>query len=296
MSATDQDLARWVEDTTAGHVPGRQILDFLGWLIAGPDRVRAVHADGRLCAVGVVIDTCDSAADCAELNLFVGERAPARVLPELLAWGEAVAMRGPRTQLDVPLHNGAGVRPEALTAAGFAFAYALWGMTASPAPRPPEGDASTLASPLPGFSWREVTPDLLPALHRTTARAFADVPGSFVPPLPMFIERCLTTPASPCLRHVLTDGEMVAAFVRVERRGSTGIVASLGREPALRAHGLGASALGEALRLLAAWGVADAALDVAAVNRDALSLYERHGFRAVTEQQVWRKPLARGVV
>lgn len=279
-------LAHWVEDTTAGAMPAGQVRDVLLKLVSGPECVRAVYADGRLCAIGVVIDTCDSAADCAELNVFVGAQAPEDTLAMLLAWGEAVAARGPRVCLDVPLTHGACVRPEVLSAAGFAFAYALWSMHAAPlAPTPTGGER------LPGFSWRALTPALAPALHRTTARAFADVPGSFVPPLEMFIERCRTDTAAH--RRVLTDGARVAAFLRLEHDGALGRVASLGRDPDFRARGLGASAMGEALRWMAGAGCTAAELEVAATNRAALSLYEGFGFAATREMPVFRKPLAR---
>lgn len=279
-------LADWVEDTTAGAMPAGQVRDVLLKLVSGPECVRAVHVEGRLCAVGVVIDTCDSAADCAELNVFVGARAPGDTLAMLLAWGEGVAARGPRSCVDVPLTPGAGVRPAVLTEAGFAFAYALWSMHADPLPRPP-----VVPEALAGFDWRALDPELAPALHRTTARAFADVPGSFVPSLEMFVERCRTDTSAH--RRVLTDGVDVAAFLRLERHGALGRVASLGREPTLRARGLGASAMREALRWLTEGGCTAAELEVAATNRAALALYEGFGFAATREMQVFRKPLAR---
>jgi ribosomal protein S18 acetylase RimI-like enzyme len=279
-------LAHWVEDTTAGAMPAGQVRDVLLKLVSGPECVRAVYTDGRLCAVGVVIDTCDSAADCAELNVFVGARAPADTLAQLLVWGEGVAARGPRSCVDVPLTFGAGVRPEVLEAAGFGFAYALWSMHAEPLPLP-----ASVPEALPGFAWRSLTPELAPALHRTTARAFADVPGSFVPPLEMFVERCRTDTSAE--RRVLTDGARVAAFLRLERDGVLGRVASLGREPEYRARGLGACALREGLAWLAAAGCTAAELEVAATNRAALLLYEGFGFQATREMPVFRKPLRR---
>lgn len=286
VAAEPAALAHWVEDTTAGAMPAGQVRDVLLKLVSGPECVRAVYAEGRLCAVGVVIDTCDSAADCAELNVFVGARAPEDTLAMLLAWGEAVAAKGPRACLDVPLTHGACVRPEVLEAAGFAFAYALWTMHADPLPRP-----TAAPETLAGFTWRALTPELAPALHRTTARAFADVPGSFVPPLEMFVERCRTDLTAA--RRVLTDGERVAAFLRLDRDGALGRVASLGRDPAFRARGLGTSALCEALTWLADAGCTVAELEVAAMNRAALSLYEGFGFVATREMPVFRKPLTR---
>jgi ribosomal protein S18 acetylase RimI-like enzyme len=195
-------------------------------------------------------------------------------------------VKGPRSCVDVPLTPGAGVRADMLDAAGFRFAYALWSMHADPLPRP-----APAAESLAGFAWRTLTPALAPALHRTTARAFADVPGSFVPPLGMFVERCTTDTSAE--RRVLTDGARVAAFLRLETHGALGRVASLGRDPEFRARGLGASALREALGWLAVAGCTRAELEVAATNRAALSLYEGFGFAATREMPVYRKPLVR---
>ena len=280
-------VAVFVHRVTGGGFPAALVRELVEGIVAGPHCVHVVGPEDAPRAVGLLVDTCDNASNCAELDVFVDPQTdvPARTA-QLLEWGAALAARGPRTCVEVPLHPG-GPDEATVRAVGYAYAQTLWGMRAVPLPGPPAHP------PLPsGFNWRELTPDLVPACHETTRLAFAQVPGAFVPTLEVFTARCADRTGGP--RRILTDGHRVAAFSRAAWRTGTdgaviGTVVSLGRHPDFKGQGLGPAALAEALRLLAAAGATSAELDVAARNTAALSLYERAGFVQETELRVFWK-------
>ncbi|MCK6576122.1 GNAT family N-acetyltransferase [Myxococcota bacterium] len=267
-------LAAFAARVTAGEVTAARARDLMTNLVAGPHAVRVLGGPAGVSAVGVLVDTCANAADAAELSVFAEASAGPQATRALVPWALSLAAQGPRTRLDVALYRG-GADREALADAGFLPAYTLHTMRA--APLPAEGSAASASiSPLPGFTWRPLAPDLVAALHETTALAFADVPGAFMPTLEMYRARCEAFPDA--IRALLTDGERVAAFVRCEIDGAAGEIASLGRHPDFRGAGLGPVTLAKGIELLRAAGAREATLEVAASNERALCIYEAAGF------------------
>jgi ribosomal protein S18 acetylase RimI-like enzyme len=275
--------AAFVARVTGGVVRTERALDLMENLVAGPEAVRVLGDPASPRALGVLVDTCANAADAAELNLFATRETRAEDTRTLVEWALALARRGPRSMMDVALYEG-GADREALTGAGFASAYTLHSMRLDPL-----RDAVPGGPPPSGFEWRDLTPELVPALYETTCLAFADVPGAFLPDLEAYRARCALFPNA--LRSLLTDGVRVAAFVRCEVSGDAGEVLSLGRHPAFRGAGLGRLVLARGLELLLAAGARSATLEVAAVNQRALRVYDAAGFVRTGSLEIVRRSI-----
>lgn len=282
----DERLA-FCDSHQGGSVPSSDIRSLLTDLISGPSSVLDL-ADGEGRAVlAVLVDGAANVADAAELALLGHRRGPAsEALAEAaLAWALARARQGPRTCLEVPGPEHGLFSAALLQRSGLAEAYQLHEMERPPSPPPAR-------PPLPaGMRMADIQPAWIPSLHEATSRAFATVPGAFVPPLPEFTTRTLTRPIPP---RVVLAGERVAGFVRVFLEPSgTGWIQTLGRHPDFSGAGLGPVLLAEGLHMLAERQAGPIRLEVAVENERALGLYQRAGFAVVRSTSTWRQRLVR---
>lgn len=269
-------IAAFLVEHSLGALSAAHIDDRLRSVIASP--AHAVGLGAPLRGAATLVDTCHNLDDAAELTLFANDTDAAATL---LTWGEALARRGPRSALEIPRWPRFGPTPALLAAAGYAPAYTLFTMR-----RP--GGAAPATRPLPaGFSWEDLSNATMDSYYQTVRLAFAEVPGAFIPDAALFAARAMAFPIRP---RALLCGGQVAGYLRVERDGDAGHIASLGRHPDYRGAGLGEHLIEEALRLLA--GVGTLVLEVAARNERALALYRRYGFRESASLEVWMKRLS----
>lgn len=274
----------------AGMTP-ELVVRMLHDLVRGPDAVLDVRADGARIAVAAVIDTCANADDSADLVLL-GQAAgglDAASVDALVAGAEDRVREGPRTILDVPLDPPRASWHTVLEARGYREAYAMFAMTR---PAEPARPAARVALP-PGWGWQRLGDEWLADYHRVVAAAFATVPGAHVPPLEEMVQAMKRRPHRP---SVLVGDGAVRAFADVSvhdtTEGRVGELRFLGRDPALRGHGLGDHIVLHAMAECLAGDVTRLELDVAARNRSALVLYERHGFQVVRQMPTLRRHLA----
>lgn len=251
----------------------------LGTMVSGPGSIIDLgDADGRI-LVAALVDTCTNATDAAEL-LLVGARAGAPDVAQftlLLDEAERSAAAGPRSSLEIALTPMVAPHAALLRRRGYAHAYDLCRMSVSL-------DGFTAAT---DPEWRDLDPSSVDAAHGLLLAAFAEVPGTGTPALAEFRRNAASSPAGS--RRILVLDGVAAAYVHVippEVPGGAGDVNVIAREPRYRGRGVGGRALGEALRRLRAAGAAAARLEVVAMNRTALALYERQGFRVDTRQVV----------
>jgi ribosomal protein S18 acetylase RimI-like enzyme len=130
------------------------------------------------------------------------------------------------------------------------------------------------------------------AAHALLRAAFAAVPGTGIPALDAFRARALAAPRGT-RRVLLADGR-VAAYLALSPPApgdATGSIDVAARDPRWRGRGIGDRILGEAVRQLAAAGARQATLEVVAVNRAALRLYERYGFTVASRRRVLSRAL-----
>lgn len=257
-------------------------------VISGPERVCDLWRDGERVAVAVLVDTCSTQGNAAELSIFAptGEHD---VLAALLDWAEQICAHGVRDNLDVPAWPGGGVDGPWLTAHGFAVGYLMHdlvrsaGAAAPPSPR----------APLPaGWAWRPLGEDLIASYHETVCAAFAELPGAYVSDLDSFARRALADEIPAELLCEPGEAPTVAAWIRVAARpGGEGELASLGRHPRHRGLGLGDHLVSRGIARLDELGVRQSMLEVAAVNTGAIALYQRHGYALHSTMAVYRRPV-----
>lgn len=250
----------------------------LGPLAGGPGSIIDLQDEGGRILVATLVDTCANAEDAAELVL-VGARAgapDARAFALLLDEAERSAAAGPRNSLEIALIPAIAPHEALLRRRGYADSYELCRMLASL-----DGVAGATDA-----EWRDVDPSTVDAAHELLLAAFAEVPGTGTPELAEF--RCNAARSPAGTRRVLVLDGAVAAYVQVipPAEGNVGGVNVIARHPRFRGRGLGERALREGLRLLLSAGAVAARLDVVAVNRTALALYERHGFAVERRQLV----------
>lgn len=251
----------------------------LGSLCRGDDARWAVVDGDDVRLVGLVLDTCDSRDDVAELlpvggDLAIGPTA----IDALLDHAERAAAAGPRANLDVVVPPTAAAWRAPLAHRGYTVAYAT-----IPMQRPPDPVAEDV-----GYAWEPVGPDTVRALWALVGVTFADLPGAMMAPLEEFVVATLAgRPPSELLR---VDGQ-IAAWVRVAETPDGAEIRSLGVHPTFQGRGLGGVALRRAIRLALAMTPAAITLEVAAINTRALRLYEGHGFVAGLGTEVWRRGL-----
>ncbi len=257
------------------------------------------RVDGELgCAAGVVIDTCASRDDVADLLTLGGhpERLSAREVTLLIRGAESVVAGGRRGALEVALTpRVAASWGPVLQGEGYVGEYTIHAME-----RP-----GTLEQPRPlppGLRWEPATVARAAAYHRVASETLLEVPGSMVVELEEFI-LALQAPERPAL--LLMRDEEVLGFVRVTRGAAVAELSALGLVRHARGRGLG-DALVEAGVALATDPMGTVAgghhpstpperirLDVVASNQSATRLYLRHGFVVVAETPVVRKALPR---
>jgi ribosomal protein S18 acetylase RimI-like enzyme len=140
-----------------------------------------------------------------------------------------------------------------------------------------------------GATWRPLDEGMIPAYYEAVRLAFQDTPGAFIQDLSAFAATTRTFSIKP---QILVDRDGVLAFVRIDvAPGGFGQVVSLGRHPRGRGKGFGEQALYRGLELLEAHGAFWWELEVAAVNRTAIRLYERSGFQQARTTAVHRRPV-----
>jgi GNAT superfamily N-acetyltransferase len=158
-----------------------------------------------------------------------------------------------------------------------------------------------LEPPMPaGLEIRPVTPDLLRPVFDGMMEAFRDHPGGH-DESPQAFDRWREEPEFDIdLLVVAFDGDEVAGGVQVgiypdENRANgyrRGWADPVFTRRAWRRRGLASALLGRALVRMRDRGMTSAQLDVDAQNpNEALTLYERHGFRPDRSTTQWHKPL-----
>lgn len=152
----------------------------------------------------------------------------------------------------------------------------------------------------PGIEVRPVTPDLVRPLFDAMMEAFRDHFGAFDASSEAFLRWRDDPDFDPGLLVIGYDGEEVAGgvqgYIVPEENRSNGYLRGwadpIFTRRAWRRRGLASALLGRALVRLRDRGMTSAQLDVDTRNaNDALTLYERHGFRADRSETEWHKPL-----
>jgi ribosomal protein S18 acetylase RimI-like enzyme len=155
--------------------------------------------------------------------------------------------------------------------------------------------------PLPdGLEVRPITPDLLPRLWAAMAEAFADHFGGQDFSDPAFRRWSGDSDLDLSLLTVAFEGDEIAAGVQgqivAEENALHGYLRGwtdpIFTRRAWRRRGLAAALIGRCLTELRDRGMTSAQLGVDSQNpNQALTLYERHGFRVVTSSSEWHRPL-----
>jgi ribosomal protein S18 acetylase RimI-like enzyme len=249
-----------------------------------------VARDGARVAVAVLIDTCDTQGNAAELSVFA-PRGGEDVLAVVLEWAEAMSARGGRDQLDLPAWPGGGLDEVWIAARGYRVGFVMHEML-----RPADALAPPpVRAPLPaGWTWRSLGAELLDSYYEVVRASFAELPGAFVSARDSFARRALTDPLPVQLLCEPGEPASVAAWVRVQAGpGTGGELASLGRHPRHRGLGLGDHLVSRGLAMLGELGARRSILEVAAVNARVIELYQRHGYRQQSSVPVYRRPIRR---
>jgi ribosomal protein S18 acetylase RimI-like enzyme len=285
---TFEDLERFVHDHLVVDTDAPLLRLLLVSTPRSPDHVLDLGAGGERVLVGSVLDTMTSASASALLVVLgFRERAgSAEVLGRALDVAEALARRGPRRRLEVPLPEALQRHAPVLSARGYAIAFAHYHME-RPAEAPPP-------APLPdGLCWASASPADAEAMQALSAAAFTGVPGWYGAGVDAIRALIAEAPIPP--RLVRADGRLVAsARVGLGPGGEDGLIHAIARDPAFRGRGLGAPLLAEAMRALHAAGARRFKLDVAAVNARAIDLYLRNGFTVASEEPTYCKSLEDG--
>ena len=159
-----------------------------------------------------------------------------------------------------------------------------------------------LLPPMPtGLEVRPVTPGVVRSVFDAMMEAFRDHFGAQDASTEAFVRWRDDPDFEPDLLVVGFDGEQVAGgvqgYIVPEENRSNGYlrgwVDPIFTRSAWRRRGLASALLGRALVRLRDRGMTSAQLDVDTRNaHGALTLYERHGFRAERSETEWHKPLA----
>ena len=289
------EVAAFVSAQTGGWMGVERVIEVITTIAAGPEAVLDLQRQGRRAGVAIVIDTCSTEGDAAELSVFVDEAAigasssaggAEETLDNLLAWAEERVAGGPRSNLDLPIWPGTTVPEPWLRRHGFAKIYTYFEMERDGG----EGAPILPQKPLPpGLAWHSYEERFFSSFFETLRRAFAGVHGTFIPGEEASRERTRGYPVPPSL---LMQGERVAGYVRVEiGSNGSGEIASLGRHPDYRGLGIGEHLVRRGIEMLSARGVRQQRLEVTARNARAIELYERFGFRRCREYAVYRRPI-----
>lgn len=254
-----------------------------GALTRGDDARWAVVGPDGPALVGVVIDTCESRDDVANLVVLGGDpRLGDGDLHAMLGVAERIAGEGPRAFLEVELSAAQRDWERVLVARGYTASFVLEHRTRDVSPCMEVG--------LPeGFRWEPVTSVTVAALHAVVGVAFAELPGAMFAPLDEFVAATLA--GEPRAEVLLQDG-VVVGFVRV-RAGVDGTaeLGSLGLVPSVRGRGLGEAVVARGIAIARGLRPTAITLEVVATNARAARLYERLGFVRDGETPVWRAPL-----
>lgn len=266
---------------------GALLRSLLTTLPRSPAHVLDLHLRERRVLVACVLDTMTNASNSAVLEILGlcdGPQA-AELLAFTVAAAERLVRAGPVPRLEVSLPGPLARHTPLLQQRGYRIAHCHYHMIrdgADPAEPPPP-----LAS-----GWRFADAGLadLPAYHALLVAAFADIPGAQISDFAGFRAMFEQTPRRP---RLLFHGDRLIGFVKttVDPDGVTGLVNTIGRDPALRGQRLGDLLLWEAARVLARDGARRLRLEVSTSNRSALDLYLRHGFRVAVEEPTYQRNL-----
>jgi len=279
-----------IESATGGRLDADWARFVLSDVVAGPEAIFDLWRDGRRVLVAVCIDNCETEGNAAELSVFAARRAALTAEAFALAvdWALARCRSAGRSNLDLPLWPGSTVDVHALTAAGFERHHVMYDMTCETA----TGAARSTSEPLPtGFRWEPVSVALARPYYDTVSRAFAGLPGAFVPSFADFCRRVPDPEAPTWLLIGPAPDAPCAGYVRVRPRDDgVGEIASLGRHPRYRGYGLGRHLLSRGVVELSR-RCTSLSLEVAAMNASGLALYESFGFRLAHRTPVYRRPV-----
>lgn len=282
----DALLAFCRDHGTTGHPPDL-LRRLLGQLPADASAVLDVARDGRRALVAVVLDTLDNCDDAAVVDVlgWTGTGDTTAFWPWVLDQAEGRVRAGVRRTVSIGLPPRLADLGPWLTQRGYRLAYTMFSM-ATPDLAPPA------VTDLPaGWHWETLDPTTVRAYYDAVVAAMAPVPGTNIAAYADFAPMALQAPILP---RLLYDGTTVAGFYRVSLSGEAadiGYVSAIGRSPAYRGRQVGERLLTTAMATLATQGARRFALDVAATNARALALYERHGFRLVSQQPHYLRDL-----
>lgn len=150
----------------------------------------------------------------------------------------------------------------------------------------------------PGIEIRPARPEHFRAIWEAEHEAFQHNWG-YTPWTEEGYQRFLRYPHyDPGLWRIAWDGDrvagMVLSFINLEENAALGRSRGYTEDIAVRRpwrhRGIASALLADSLRALQEQGLAEAALGVDAENPQALALYERLGFQAVSEWIIFRRP------
>ena len=259
-------------------------------LVTRPDGVLEL-VDGDVRMLVALIEGGFNNDDAAEL-FVLGVDAPRdrphallAVLERAIAAVTALADDGPRSVLHVPMRGHLEpLGAEMFTRLGFDVAYREYHMRTIDARR----DSPPPPAPL---TWIDLDASWVDAVRPMLVGAFAGVSGVMFAPADDMAKRLLAHTPPPRLLVDERTRELVGiARVTLDHEQHIGGVDLIARA-AGRRGGLGQVLLGEAMRVLDEAGMTRFELDVVASNERALELYRRNGFRVVSQDTVWSRPL-----
>jgi ribosomal protein S18 acetylase RimI-like enzyme len=264
---------------TTGHPPDL-VHRLIGHLPADASAVMDIWQGGQRRLVGVVLDTLDNSDHAAIFDVlgWDGVGMTDTFWPTVLNIAEDRVRSGPRQLISFALSDVTRDLAPWLLARGYHLGFTSYGMATAEMPPPsiPE---------LPqGWHWEDISPETVRTYYEAVCAAMGSVPGTNIAAYADFAPMALQARLLP---RLLLDGDQVAGFFRVTLSGgdqSTGYISAIGRTPTYRGRGLGPLLLATAMNLLADHGARRYTLDVSATNAQALRLYERHGFRIVSDE------------
>ncbi|MBI4950422.1 MAG: GNAT family N-acetyltransferase [Myxococcales bacterium] len=286
MSADEEQVA-FTQRAAVSSLAEADVRFVLERLTRGPEGVLdAVQGGARL--VAALVERSESEASAATLlvlGLEGGAADRAQLFARVLDDAIALATAGPLRHLRVPLPPGLTALAPALVARGLTALFVSYTMRTRDAHVPdPPVSAGTFVDWSSSMSAAPVR-DLV-------VRAFAGAPDL----IPVSVEdlHARLDAARPRPRLLFEGGELLGVC-RTSGPDEAGVgrVPMIAREPARRGDRLGDVLLVEAKRVLAAAGARCFELEVAAANRSALGLYQRHGFEVVSEETTFGRELAR---
>lgn len=255
--------------------------DVLTKIVTGPDKVCDLSFKGKRVGVGVIIDGCLNTHNSAELSILVRDNNVS-AMDKILEWALPIIQKGERTTIDLPEWNGLNFPSDWISRQGFNIGYYMCEMEYQPKSEPLD------LAPLPNqWKWEEYSKKYFSSYYETLRESFKEVPGSFILEEADCLERSETQ--SPKV-ELLLQGEEVVGFVRVQMKNQNeGELAILGRHPKYRGHNVGIHLVQRGLGTLNKLGATKIYLEVAAVNNQALALYERLGFVLTKKMVVYQK-------